>query len=54
MCLAVPLRIISIDHLLATVDLYGARQKISLLVLPEEARVEDYVLVHAPVLLCGR
>ncbi len=47
MCLAVPLRIISIDRLLATVDLHGARREISLLVLPEEAEVGDYVLVHA-------
>ncbi len=47
MCLAVPSRIIEINNLLATVDVYGARKKISLLLLPEEAHLGDYVLVHA-------
>ena len=47
MCLAVPSRIINIADLMATVDVYGARREISLLLLPEEASVGDYVLVHA-------
>lgn len=47
MCLAVPSRIVEIDNLLATVDVYGARKEISLLLLPEEAHLGDYVLVHA-------
>lgn len=47
MCLAVPSRIIGINNLLATVDVYGARKEISLLLLPEEAKIGDYVLVHA-------
>jgi hydrogenase expression/formation protein HypC len=47
MCLAIPLKIISIDHLIATVDLYGAMREVSLLILPEEPNVGDYVLVHA-------
>lgn len=47
MCLAVPSRIVEIDNLLATVDVYGARKEISLLLLPEEAKIGDYVLVHA-------
>lgn len=47
MCLAVPSRIVEINNLLATVDVYGARKKISLLLLPEEAKIGDYVLVHA-------
>lgn len=47
MCLAVPSRIVSINNLIATVDVYGARKEISLLLLPEEARIGDYVLVHA-------
>lgn len=47
MCLAVPSRIIGINNLLATVDVYGARKEISLLLLPEEAQIGDYVLVHA-------
>ncbi|HMK55087.1 MAG TPA: HypC/HybG/HupF family hydrogenase formation chaperone [Dissulfurispiraceae bacterium] len=47
MCLAVPSKIINIDDLSATVDVFGARREISLLLLPEEAGVGDYVLVHA-------
>jgi hydrogenase expression/formation protein HypC len=47
MCLAVPSRIVGIDNLLATVDVQGARRDISLLLLPEEAQIGDYVLVHA-------
>lgn len=47
MCLAVPSKIINIDNLMATVDVYGARREISLLLLPEEAEIGDYVLVHA-------
>jgi hydrogenase expression/formation protein HypC len=47
MCLAVPSRIIKINKLLATVDVYGAQREISLLLLPEEANIGDHVLVHA-------
>ncbi|HCL81558.1 MAG TPA: hypothetical protein DHW81_04810 [Nitrospiraceae bacterium] len=49
MCLAVPSRIVEIDNLLAVVDVYGARKEISLLLMPEETRIGDYVLVHAGV-----
>jgi len=31
----------------ATVDVYGARREVSLLLLPEDASIDDYVLVHA-------
>lgn len=47
MCLAVPSKVISIDNLLATVDVMGARRDVSIILLPEEARIGDYVLVHA-------
>ncbi len=47
MCLAVPSKIIRIDDLMATVDVMGARREISLMILPEEVNVGDYVLVHA-------
>ncbi|MDA8432659.1 MAG: HypC/HybG/HupF family hydrogenase formation chaperone [Nitrospiraceae bacterium] len=47
MCLAIPSRIVKIDNLLATVDVYGARRDINLMLLPEEAAAGDYVLVHA-------
>ncbi|MGO9612579.1 MAG: HypC/HybG/HupF family hydrogenase formation chaperone [Dissulfurispiraceae bacterium] len=47
MCLAVPSKIVTIDSLSAIVDVYGARKEISLILLPEEAKIGDYVLVHA-------
>ncbi len=47
MCLAIPSRIINIDNLFATIDVFGARKEVSLMLLPEEPRVGDYVLVHA-------
>lgn len=47
MCLAVPSRIIEIDNFRATVDVYGARREINLMLMPEEVVLGDYVLVHA-------
>lgn len=47
MCLAVPSRIVSIDNIAAVVEVYGARKEVSLILLPEEAQVGEYVLVHA-------
>lgn len=47
MCIAIPSRIVTINDMTATVDVHGARREVSLLLLPEEARIDDYVLVHA-------
>ncbi len=47
MCLAVPSKIIEIDGVMATVDVMGLRKEISLMLLPEEPKIGDYVLVHA-------
>ncbi|HWR58229.1 MAG TPA: HypC/HybG/HupF family hydrogenase formation chaperone [Thermodesulfovibrionales bacterium] len=47
MCLAVPSEIVSINDLVATVDVCGARREISLLLLPEEVELGDFVIVHA-------
>ncbi|GBE35985.1 hydrogenase isoenzymes formation protein HypC [bacterium BMS3Bbin07] len=47
MCLAVPSKIIRINDLMATIDVMGARREISLMILPAEVKVGDYVLVHA-------
>lgn len=45
MCLAVPLRVKSIDGTVAEVELSGVSRRISLILTPE-ASVGDYVLVH--------
>jgi hydrogenase expression/formation protein HypC len=47
MCLAIPSKIIKINEMVATVDVYGARRDVNLILLPEEVTVGDYVLVHA-------
>ncbi len=47
MCLAVPSRIVSINGLMAVVDVMGARREVSLMILPEDVDVGDFVLVHA-------
>lgn len=46
MCLAVPGRITSIADSVATIDMLGVTQQASLRLTPE-ARIGDYVLVHA-------
>ena len=45
MCLAVPVRITSIDGDQAEVDIGGVGRKVSIALTPE-ARVGDYVLLH--------
>ena len=48
MCLAVPSKIIKIDdNLMGTVDVMGVRRDVNLMLLPEEVKVGDFVLVHA-------
>ena len=46
MCLAIPMRITATDGAAATIEADGLVQKTSLMLVPD-ARVGDYVLVHA-------
>lgn len=46
MCLAVPMKLVEREDLLGVAELSGVRRQISLMLLPE-ARVGEYVLVHA-------
>jgi len=46
MCLAIPLRIISIKGKMGIGELGGVKRKISLMLL-DKVRVGDYVLLHA-------
>ncbi|PIP36741.1 MAG: HypC/HybG/HupF family hydrogenase formation chaperone [Desulfobacterales bacterium CG07_land_8_20_14_0_80_52_14] len=46
MCLAIPSKIVSIEHEMAVLDVDGVKRKASLLLL-EDACVGDYVIVHA-------
>lgn len=46
MCLAVPLKIISVEGKMGIGELGGVKKKISLMLL-DEVKVGDYVLLHA-------
>lgn len=46
MCLAIPSRITEIKNNMATIDVDGVQRQASLLLL-EDARVGEYVIVHA-------
>jgi hydrogenase expression/formation protein HypC len=46
MCLAIPAKVIKIDNQMGTIDMEGTRREVSLLLL-EDAKVGDYVIVHA-------
>jgi hydrogenase expression/formation protein HypC len=47
MCLAIPGEIVQIDDGVATVRIGEALRKASLLLLPEQPNLGDYVIVHA-------
>lgn len=47
MCLAVPMKIVSIDNDMAIAEIDGVRREASLMMLGEDADVGDYVLIHA-------
>jgi hydrogenase expression/formation protein HypC len=47
MCLAVPSKVIAVDGLLATIEAYGEKRQVSLMLMQEEVAVGDYLLVQA-------
>jgi hydrogenase expression/formation protein HypC len=47
MCVGVPSKIVKIDDYMAIIDVEGAQREISLLLLNEDVKVGDYVIVHA-------
>jgi len=47
MCLGIPSKIISIEASRAIIDVYGAQRNVSLMLLEDEVKIGDYVLVHA-------
>ena len=46
MCLAIPSKIVEINDLMGVIDVAGVKRETSLLLL-EDARVGDWVIVHA-------
>ena len=47
MCMAIPSRIVALNGLLATVEAFGERRDVSLMLLPEEPVLGDYLLIQA-------
>ncbi len=47
MCLAIPAEIISIENEIATVRVGDALRAASLMLLGDEARVGDFIIIHA-------
>jgi hydrogenase expression/formation protein HypC len=47
MCLAVPMKVTSIDGSLAVTELDGVKRETSLMLLGEDVMVGDFVVVHA-------
>ena len=46
MCLGIPAKIIKIENQIGLVDVEGTQKEVSLL-LQEDAKIGDYVIVHA-------
>ena len=46
MCLAIPSKIVKMENNMATIDVDGVKREASLLLL-EDAKIGDYVIVHA-------
>ncbi|MBI4995446.1 MAG: HypC/HybG/HupF family hydrogenase formation chaperone [Rhodocyclales bacterium] len=47
MCLAVPSKVIELDGDMATVEAFGETRQVSLLLMPEEVSLGDYLLIQA-------
>ena len=47
MCVGVPMRVVSIDGTDAIAEIDGVRREASLMLMDQEVRVGDYVIVHA-------
>ncbi len=47
MCLAVPSRVVAVDGLSATVEAYGRRREVNLMLLDGEVAIGDYLLIQA-------
>jgi len=47
MCVGVPMRVISINGSDAVAEIDGVRREANLMLMGEEVRVGDYIIVHA-------
>ncbi|SNB47090.1 HypC/HybG/HupF family hydrogenase formation chaperone [Geobacter sp. DSM 9736] len=47
MCVGVPMRVVAIDGTDAVAEIDGVKRQASLMLMDEEVRVGDYVIIHA-------
>lgn len=47
MCLGVPMQVVSVDGTDIVAEIDGVRREASLMILDDEVRVGDFVIVHA-------
>lgn len=47
MCVGVPMQVVSIDNGNAITEIDGVRREASLMLLAEEVKIGDFVIVHA-------
>ena len=47
MCVGVPMRVVSIDGTDAVAEIDGVRREASLMLMDEDIRIGDYIIVHA-------
>ena len=47
MCLAVPSKVVELDGEVAILEAFGQARRVSLLLMPEEVALGDYVLIQA-------
>lgn len=46
MCLGLPGKVIEKDDFSAVVDIGGSRREVSLMMMPEDVQIGEYVMVH--------
>lgn len=47
MCLGFPGKILELDEVMAVVDIAGTKREVSVMILPDEVEIGDWVMVHA-------
>lgn len=47
MCMAIPSRVVALSGLVATVECFGTRRDVSLMLLGDDVRLGDHLLVQA-------
>ncbi len=47
MCMSIPSRVVALDGMMATVECFGERRDVSLILMTEDVALGDFVLVQA-------